>query len=390
MHRRVLIVQKAIPHYRRRFYDVLRELLSAEGVQLGVIYGQLDATEAGRGGVVPLEWGAERRTRFLPVGGRTLCWQPCLDAALRADLVIVEQASRLLVNYALYGAQAVGLTRLAFWGHGRTPTAAPPSRLGEAVKAALSRRVHWWFAYNDLSARTVRDLGFPPERITTVRNAIDTRALAVAAAAVTDGQRAALRVQLGLRGDNVGIYVGAMYEEKRLPFLIASCKLIREQVPDFEMLFVGSGPGRPGVAEAAARYPWLHDLGPRYGEELVAAYGLARLVLMPGRVGLGILDALTLGVPMVTTAGACHAPEIEYLEDGVNGVVVRDALSPAAYAAAVAGLLRAPDEIGQLRAGCRRGAALYSAEEMAARFAAGVIAALSAPSRARRHQRGRD
>lgn len=381
MPRRVLIVQKAIPHYRRRFYDVLREVLLAEDVQLGVIYGQLDRVEAGRGGVVPLEWAVERRTRFVSVGGRTLYWQPCLDAALRADLVIVDQASRLLVNYVLFGAQMAGITRLALWGHGRTPTAAPPSRLGEAAKAALSRRVHWWFAYNELSAGTVREFGFPPGRITAVRNAIDTSALAAAGDAVDADQVAALRAELALRGDSVCIYVGAMYEEKRLPFLLAACEMIKEQVPDFEMLFVGSGPGRRAVAEAAARHPWLRDLGPRYGDELVAIYKTAKLALMPGRVGLGILDALTLAVPMITTTAPYHAPEIQYLEDGVNGVVVKDSRSPAAYAAAVATLLHAPAELERLRAGCRRSAALYSAEDMAQRFAGGVMAALQAPRR---------
>ena len=164
MARRVLIVQRVIFQYRRGFYELLKELLDAEGIELALVCGQPGPDEAGKRDLARVDWALERRTLSFPLGRRRLYWQPCLSAAHQADLVVVEQASKLLVNYVLLAEQMAGVKRLAFWGHGRTPKAAPPSRLGEAAKTFMSSRVHWWFAYNELSASYVRSMGFPSAR----------------------------------------------------------------------------------------------------------------------------------------------------------------------------------------------------------------------------------
>lgn len=382
--RRVAIVQRYVAQYQVPFFERLRPLLQQSGVDLALLYGDPYGRDASRGDGGSVTWGTSIRNRRISLARRDLYWQPCLGVALQADLVIVEQASKLLINYVLLAGQMAGATRLAFWGHGRTPTATAPSRIGEAAKAAMSRRVHWWFAYNDLSARYVRELGFPAERITSVQNAIDTRTLAVAGAAVTESELARLRSKLGLKGNSVCLYVGAMYREKRLPFLVAACELIKAQVPDFEMLFVGSGPDRHVVKEAASRNDWMRCLDPLFDDDKVPYFRLAKLVLMPGRVGLGILDSFALEAPTVTTAIPYHAPEIDYLDDGVNGVIVKDPDSPAAYADCVAALLADAEALAHLRAGCRRAAPVYSIENMASLFADGVIAALEAQPLGRR------
>ena len=377
MGRRVLIVQKTMPQYRRRFFELLRADLAADGIELVLVYGQPEPDEASKRDLVSLDWAVERHTYFVPLGRRRLYWQPCLSLVRDADLVIVEQASKLLVNYVLQALQLAGVKRLAFWGHGRTPKATPPSRIGEAAKAAMSRRADWWFAYNDLSAGYVRELGFPAQRITSVENAIDTRELVAAGETVTEGELAALRSSLGLAATNVCLFVGGMYREKRLPFLIAACELIRQTVPDFEMLFVGSGPDRHMVEEAVARNPWMHYVGPVFDDDKVPYFLSAKLQLMPGGVGLSILDSFALQVPLVTTSDAHHGPEVDYLENEVNGVVVDETDSPVAYAERVAGLLSEPVTLDALRRGCREAAGAYTAENMAARFAAGITAALA-------------
>lgn len=376
MRKRVLIIQKTISQYRRRFFELLRAELDREGIDLTLAYGRPEPDEATKGDVVRLDWAVERPTYFVPVGKRRLYWQSCLSLVPGADLVIVEQASKLLVNYPLFALHLAGAKRLAFWGHGRTPKATPPSHYGEAAKAFMSRHVHWWFAYNELSAGYVRELGFPEGRITVVQNAIDTRALVSAAAAVDAARVSALAASLGLSGRKVGLFVGGVYREKRLPFLIAACELIKQRVPEFEMVFIGSGPDRPFIDEAAARNKWMRALGPMFDDEKVPYFKLARVVLMPGAVGLGILDSFALGTPTVTTCVPYHGPEVEYLRPGANGVVVQDCDSPALYADDVAALLHDDAHLTELQAGCRESAALYTAEEMVRRFAEGVKRAL--------------
>jgi glycosyltransferase involved in cell wall biosynthesis len=244
------------------------------------------------------------------------------------------------------------------------------------VKRFASRRAHWFFAYNDMGARVVAEIGFPRERTTIVQNAIDTRALRCRLAVTSADELAGLRTSLGLRGSNVAIYAGAMYADKRLDFLVAAAEEARRLLPDFELLMIGSGPDAHVARAAAERHPWIKYLGPTFGDGKVPLFMLSKAMLLPGVVGLAVLDAFALETPLVTVALPSHGPEIDYLEPGVNGVMLRQGATAAEYAGEVVRLLE--DDAGreQLREGCRRAAARYTMEAMVERFADGVIAAL--------------
>jgi glycosyltransferase involved in cell wall biosynthesis len=373
---RVLIVYRTIPQYRRAFYELLRERLDAQGVELGLIYGQPAGSEESKRDHVDLSWAVKRRNRVLRFGAHEVYWQPCLDAALRADLVIVEQASRLLVNHVLFALALVGRTRLAFWGNGRKLFVHARSSIGEALKGFETRHAHWFFAYTESTAAIVRGLGLPETRITIVQNAIDTATLRRLRESLDPRVPGVLRERLGIRGDQVCLFAGAMYREKRVAFLLEACRLVRERVPGFEVVFLGAGLEHGLVAEAARANPWVHCVGPVFDAEKVPYFALAHLLLMPGGVGLGILDSFALGVPLVAMSGFDHGPEIEYLEDGVNGLIVHGAVDARVYADAVADLLLEPSRIESLRKGCEEAWGRYTVEEMAERFAAGTLEAL--------------
>jgi len=373
---RVVIVYRYVPHYRVRFYELLREKLAARGVTLDVVYGQPLGEDASKDDAGALPWGHVIRNRAIGVAGRELIWQPCLNHIAGADLVIVEQASRLVVNYVLLMRQAIGRQRIAFWGHGRKfqdTSAIAPS---EWVKRRVSKWPAWWFAYNETSASVVRDLGYPPDRITVVQNSIDTKSLAAARDSVVASEVEALRDELGLSGHNVCVYCGGMYAEKRLGFLLEAAILIRESVLDFELVLAGAGCDAHLAAEASATHPWVKYIGPVYGRRKAALFAAAKLQLMPGLVGLAVLDSFVMEVPLVTTAVTYHSPEIEYLSDGRNGLIVAGASSPSAFADATASLLRDDVRLELMKAECKVDAKRYTVESMAARFAEGVLRAL--------------
>jgi len=98
---------------------------------------------------------------------------------------------------------------------------------------------------------------------------------------------------------------------------------------------------------------------------------------MPGAVGSVVLDAFALGVPMVTTDIPNHGPEIDYLVDGKNGVIVRPSDSAKAYAEAVVGLLADDIRYAEMKTAALAECKNYSAEKMALNFADGIESALS-------------
>jgi glycosyltransferase involved in cell wall biosynthesis len=154
---------------------------------------------------------------------------------------------------------------------------------------------------------------------------------------------------------------------------------VRDRDPAFELVVLGGGPDLADLERRAADLPWLHVLGPTFGDEKVLAFAAARLFLLPGLVGLAVLDSFALQTPMVTIDVPYHGPEIAYLDADVNGVVLPADTSPQAYAAAVVALFEDEARWQRLVAGCREAANRYTIADMAARFADGVSRALRTP-----------
>ena len=103
-------------------------------------------------------------------------------------------------------------------------------------------------------------------------------------------------------------------------------------------------------------------------------FRLARLCLLPGAVGLAIVDAMAYETPLLTTRSPDHGPEIGYLDPGENGWMT-DCLSED-YAAAINHLLSDADLRMRLVEGCRRTASRITLGNMVERFRWGVVSAL--------------
>ena len=374
---KVYIVNRLLTHYRRPFYELLKKRLDVVGVELGLIYGAPSKREARKNDNVEITWAHHITNKCIEIGPYTLYWQPCLRELRGADLVIVEQASKLLLNYVLLIMQLLGNVRLCFWGHGKNFQEHNASTIGEGIKEFVSRHVHWWFAYNDLSSDVIKSLGYPESRITSVQNAIDTCRLVEARQQTTQDKLARIKKEMEIRGENVCLFTGGMYPEKRLDFLLGACERIRDAVKDFEMIFIGAGIDDNKVKKAAAVHTWIHYVGPKFNGDKVPYFMLSKLVLMPGLVGLAVLDSFAMETPLVTTNISYHSPEIDYLVNGINGVSVQDAENPKAYADIVCRLLKNHDEREKLVEGCRVARDKYTLEKMVERFASGVMKALS-------------
>ena len=366
----IIILQEHLPHYRVPFYKKLHELLNAADIRLDLIYDPNTAPNLIKGS---LEWA-------IPVPIRRfgkVAWQPVINIVSDADLVIAPQEMKYLAPLVIQCKRALTGRRFALWGHGRDFQTQDRYSFTERLKSSVSRHAHWWFAYNHLSAQLVKGLGYPGERVTEVMNAIDTDFLIKTRQRVSPEQLIALKKQLGIRSENIGIYTGGLYAEKRLNFLLAAAARIRREIPDFHLIIIGSGP-ESGIIQNAV-CDWIHYPGPKDDEEKIPYWMIAKVLLMPGTVGLVILDSFALGVPLITTAAALHSPEIEYLQNGKTGIIVPAPDLANGYALAVVELLRNPVRLRQIAQQAEEEAKRYTILNMAERFSGGVLKALKAP-----------
>lgn len=372
----VLIIQEVMKHYRVPFYEKLHTLLSNESIQLRVAYSppygshlqkadNSDLPPSFGGLIIPIT----------PLFHSKLVYQHALSLILESDLIIVEQANKHLINYILMLLSLFKIKRFAFWGHGRNFQVCNLN-LKERVKQKLITTPDWWFAYTTETADYVSHHQFPASRITTVENSIDISEFQKNLANIDQLSINAFRAKLNIPNQGqIGLYCGAMYSEKELPFLLQSLLLIRQKTPDFSFIFTGAGPDQHLIEEFCQQHTWAHYVGPVFGEQKALCFACADMVLNPGLVGLGVLDAFAAGIPMITTEYPKHSPEIAYLENRHNGIITPFDIN--AYANDICELLSQPGLIQQLGDNAKESAKHYSIENMAKNFADGIIKALA-------------
>jgi len=380
--KRVLIIEAQIKQYRFVFYEQLKAALQRSDIDLQVGYSDPTPVEAAKRDNCNLPTDYGRKVKGYWFFGDKILFQPLLSSAVSADLVVVEQANRFVLNHLLIMLSRIGLKRVAFWGLGENLQAGQ-LYVSECYRRKTLNAVSWWFAYTKGTARYLIRNGVPSWKITSVDNAVDTSSIRRHVDSILPRDKAALRERLGITPiAPVGIFCGMLDKVKSVPFLLESAKLIRNQIPDFHLLLVGGGPEKALVEKAVKDTPWIHYMGPQFGDKKTALIALSDVFLIPGRVGLVVLDAFAGGLPLLSTRLKIHGPEMEYLEEGFNGLLSEPDV--AAFANMTVSLLRNREALERLQQGARQSGSKYTIENMVANFKKGIECCLGLQSSSQR------
>jgi glycosyltransferase involved in cell wall biosynthesis len=373
--KRVLIIQGQMKQYRVPFYARLYEALRVDGIELKVAYSDPPPSEAKKKDScdLPAEYALKVKGYWLLK--ERLLYQRIFRPLWKSDLVIVEQANKNVLNHPLLVVSLSGLQRVAFWGHGKFPQG---SAISEWYKRKTLNCMTWWFAYTKGAGKYLEEHGVPARKITVVQNSVDTREIRKHRERLTGENRKMLRRRLGIRESApVGIFCGMLDEAKGIAFLIESCKIVRTHIPEFHMILVGGGPNQEEVLQLIGDLNWVHWVGPKFGSEKTELMAISDVFLLPGRVGLAILDAFAAGLPFLTTRLDIHCPEIEYLEEDRNGLVTDHCKK--AFAEEVIRVFTEPGRLKRLAAGAAESAEKYSIEAMTENFRRGIQQCLDKP-----------
>ena len=371
--KKVLFVTHVMPHYRVAFHELVRKELGSRGIIYDVVCGLATDEELKKGDIGSLD-SMLTVPEFRIINSRgVLLYHPIYLRSFSYDLVIVTQENKYLLNYALQLSRPFRRGRLAFMGHGRNFQARNFDSIAERWKRFWATKVDWWFAYTEETRDHIRSLGFSDSRITVINNSVDLSKLRDQIAQITPERLELLRRELDIVGRNVGVFVGGLYPDKRLNFLVEAGRFIRTMIPDFELLVIGGGQDLQKLEQLAADLTWIRILGPRFGTGKVELMLLGQVFMMPGLVGLAILDAGATRLPIATTDFPWHSPEISYLKPGENGLLVEDWQNPVAYGQAVVDLLKDKNRLEAMANAAEAMSRRFSIEAMAQNFACGIF-----------------
>lgn len=204
----------------------------------------------------------------------------------------------------------------------------PSHALPRRMIQAMMRRVDGLIAVSAALRTAMIALGAAPERVTVLRNGVDTRLFRPLG-------RSAARAALGLTRPTL-ISVGLLIERKGHHRVIEAMA----SLPGFELLVVGEGPERPRLEALIARLG-LTDrvrlLGARPHADLANCYAAAdALVLASSREGWAnvLLEAMACGTPVIA-ARIWGNPEV--VQERAAGLIY-DENTPLGIAAGVQAL----------------------------------------------------
>ncbi len=319
---RVAVLQPALPHYRRVFFDEL----GAQCASLTVLHG------AGKSAA----YHEATTGRFLQhvVTHRVMgpvWWMPAIWTVAdptKYDVILYSwnvHYPHLLPGILRARRRSIGTV---LWGHGYSKN---ERWWRQFARTQMARSAHVVITYGRAAARILMEQGIAPDRVVVGSNALDQSAIQAAREHwLGDGERlAAFQLKEGLAGRPVAIYVSRLTAVEDFGALFQAWRSVARAMPEARLVIVGGGPALDAVQSRCRRLgigDSVRFMGAIYDEWSLAPFFLtARVLAYPCRIGLSIHHAFGYGLPVLTfNTPMAHGPEFEVLRDGVNGLLAKD------------------------------------------------------------------
>jgi len=264
--------------------------------------------------------------------GETLHYQNYKSAFSKSGIpgaVLVEESPRSLsLPGLLRHARSKGAATI-LWGHFSSNVRALGSNdLRDRFRIRMAKRANALVCYTDQIADQLS--GFvSDEKIFVARNTVDTGPLFQIYDRLSEEGVCSVRKRLSIYHENVIVFLGRLVKEKGTEMLIETMTHLRDR--DYQLLVIGEGPERAQMKYMAeSKGISIQFVGALTDDETLASYLYASDVLLnPGYLGLSIVHAFSIGVPVVApvagTAFRFHSPEWVYVRTGENGILVANA-----------------------------------------------------------------
>jgi glycosyltransferase involved in cell wall biosynthesis len=378
--------QGFVPTYRARFFEQLNE---RSALQYVVFHGDPPKGSGWQAASVPLRFPNVRVVnREIPVLRWRAIYQPVVRQILSEgyDAVVMGHELKFLSNLLLAARAKQRGMPVIFWGFGyhakvgvgfQANASGPVFNAVSRLKDMLARQADGYLAYTEGGAVNLRRIGMPDHKIWVVRNTIDIEEQAALQERYRGADLAALRAEMSLRSDSVVLlYVGRLLPAKQVDLLIEAIRRIEARRlcgRPIEALIIGDGPAGGALKAQAVDMPSVRFLGAIYDQDRVArTMRVAAAMVIPGFVGLAVNHAFAQGLPVITRDHALHSPEIAYLRNGENGLIVPGDLD--AFATALAAFVDSPGLQKRLAGGALKSREELRLDTMVSRFDEAVTA----------------
>lgn len=312
----VVLVQDVLPHYRVSLF----QRLSAHPV----LQCKLVCCKKSTNGLITTVQNPEididivRRIRF-----NTVSFQFLPRYVYTANVVILPANPRELSIFPIMIFRKLIGKKTILWGHGLSRRRESPLWI-RRLRKLMAHITDAYIFYTEEGRKQFKALGIDEKKLFVARNSIDVEAIKA-----IENSNPQERTDI--------LYIGTLRAAKKVQILIDAFARAKHQLPNkTKLIIVGDGPERSQLVKQAMHLK-IEDIrftGEVTDEHELATYlGSVKLAVFPGHMGLAGIHCVAHGVPILVSADAEHAPEIEILVPGVTGEffspATADALSTA-------------------------------------------------------------
>jgi glycosyltransferase involved in cell wall biosynthesis len=244
----------------------------------------------------------------------------------KPEIVITEFSFKYLTFWLLFLLRRIYGYHLILWSHGISNREQnnPLKSVRSRINLAIYRKADALIVYSDKRAGTLKKF-IDPGKIYIAHNTINMeRNLEIQNNLLVIG-KVKLREELGFKEKYHVVYSGRLTSNKRIDLLINVFRELKQK-DDIALHIIGTGPELYKLEKAQTDSGNIYLHGEIYDEEKAGKYIFASdLMIITGAVGLSILHAFSLSIPLVAcnpeNGNPQHGPEIELLKHNQNGLL---------------------------------------------------------------------
>lgn len=369
---RVAVLQRILPGYR---LELFRRLSASAGIELRLFIGEdIPNTKWRSAGDLSGVDVVRLKTRFIRLRSRLMPWHSGLRKALAEfdpDVVVAEGESNFLSYLqALWYRRSHRSVKLIHWGGGGIPGQVnSPGSMGSRFKLYMQKKFDGMLVYSTFCKNWLVEAGHSADRISVAVNVGNTGQHLSAADGLGETQAEA-RERLGLGDRFTVFYVGAMDANKRPDVLLDLAGLVDSSL--FNFVLAGAGPEAEPLKRRAAveGLDNVYVVG-RVSDDLPLYYRAADVVVIPGRGGIVISEAMAWRLPVVVHEA--DGTELDLVVDGETGYVLESG-TVESFKAVLEAMQAYPEGSGKLgRNGRESLESAYTVEQYAASVEAAIL-----------------
>ena len=334
------IITGYIAHFRECIYRSLQSRSNMQVLICAKSSTQTNYIESGVKGKYPFK-PIHRWDIHIPGTMHKITINPYLILSVILGKYKVIITDNYLGNFGLWISIVVSKIlrqRIILWGHQEADT-----KMKSILRGLQFRLADAILFYTEGTRDAWIKMGIKPGKLFVAYNALDTDKIERVKSELNQETLQRFKIEQNLLNRKMLIYVGRLISAKKPLLMLEALNILKHNHPQTLLLIIGDGPLRSQMEDKVRELnliDYVKFIGPLHDENLLAKYFLSSHIgVMPSFAGLFIQHAFGYGLPVITDDNiSIHGPEIELLQDGVNGILYRKN-DPRDFASAISRLL---------------------------------------------------